>query len=61
MAKKLPKEILIYVADELDDGTPVYGVAINVDEIPVENNGDRVGVYALNKDYKFSVKYGLDG
>jgi len=56
MAKKLPKEVLIYVADTLDDGTPVYGVAVNVEDIPEESHGEKVGNYTLNREWTFRVR-----
>lgn len=56
MAKKLPKEILVYKCDELNDGTPVYAVATEVVEIPEDMDNEQVGVYVLNKPYRFSVK-----
>lgn len=52
---KLPKEILIYVCDELDDGTPVFAVARNADEIPEDVNGEQVGVYVQNTVSTFKV------
>lgn len=61
MAKKrLPKEILVYVCDTLDDGTPVYGVAANVDDIPEDSHGDKVGVYTLNRESNFRVRRELN-
>ena len=59
MAKKLPREILVYKCDELDDGTPVYAVATKVVEIPVDMDNEQVGVYILNKLYRFSMKQEL--
>lgn len=56
MAKKLPKEILVYVSDTLDDGTPVYGVAANVDDIPEDSHGGKVGNYTLNREAVFRVR-----
>src|ERR1035437_4522904 len=44
-AKRLPKEVFIYVCDTLDDGTPVYGDADSVDDIPEDSNGHKVGNY----------------
>lgn len=57
--KKMPQEIMVYVCDELDDGTPVYGIASQVDEIPEDVSGQRIGVYTLNKSPTFIVKRGL--
>ncbi|WP_068018961.1 hypothetical protein [Rhodoplanes sp. Z2-YC6860] len=54
MAKKLPKEILVYQCDEAD-GEPVYAVARNVNEIPEDYDGAEVSVYTINRSYKFGV------
>jgi hypothetical protein len=54
--KKMPKELLIYVCETLDDDTPIFGVARNVDEIPEDSNGDKVGVYTLNRACDFRVR-----
>lgn len=54
--KKMPKEILVYVCDALEDGTPVYAVALNVDEIPEDSHGDKVGNYVLNNEMVFRLK-----
>ena len=55
-AKRLPKEVFIYVCDTLDDGTPVYGVADSVDDIPEDSNGHKVGNYYLNNEHTFRVR-----
>ena len=55
-AKRMPQEILVYVCDTLEDGTPVYGVAHNVEEIPEENDGEKVGIYVLNRADNFRVR-----
>lgn len=54
--RSLPKEILVYVCDELEDGTPVYAVANNVKEIPEDADGQLIGVYYLNTTPKFKVR-----
>lgn len=53
---KMPKELLIYVCDELEDGTPVFAVATEVDQIPEDASGQRIGVYALNTSPLFVVQ-----
>lgn len=55
-AKRLPQEILVFVCDTLEDGTPVYGVAHNVEEIPEDSDGDKVGIYILNRTNTFRVR-----
>ena len=55
MAKKLPKEMLVYIYD-YDDGKPVFSVAANVDEIPEDCDGNPVGNYTLNRTSTFKVK-----
>lgn len=60
MAKKqMPKEILVYVSDTLEDGTPVYAVANNVEEIPEDTQGQRIGIYTLNTTSVFKVTRSL--
>jgi hypothetical protein len=54
--KRLPKEILVYTADHLEDGTPVYAVANNVNEIPEDADGEKVGNYVLNTVSSFRVR-----
>lgn len=54
--KIMPEEILVYLHDTLEDGTPVYCVANKVDEIPEDISGDKVGIYFLNRVAKFTVK-----
>jgi hypothetical protein len=56
MPKKLPEEIIVYECDKLDDDTIVYAVAAKVDDIPEDVDGKLVGVYFLNKSYRFSVR-----
>ena len=55
MAKKLPKEILLYQIDEAD-GEPVYAVAHNVDDIPEDAHGHKIGIYTLNRENIFMVR-----
>ncbi len=54
--KKLPKEILVYQCDKLDDGTAVYAVANNAQEIPEDADGQKIGVYILNHEATFRVR-----
>ena len=56
---ELPKEILVYVCDFDDNGNPIFGVALNTDEIPINYNGDKVGNYTLNRVATFRVNYEL--
>ncbi len=58
MAKRLPKEILVFQCDEAE-GQPVYAVASNVDEISEEYDGATVGVYVLSTQNVFSVRRAL--
>lgn len=53
--KKFPKEILVYQCDEVD-GAPVYAVARNVDEIPEDADGQKVGIYVMNRQDTFRVR-----
>jgi len=52
---KLPKEILVYQCDEVD-GQPVYAVALTVDEIPEDADGQKVGIYVMNRADTFRVR-----
>lgn len=52
--KGLGKEILVYECD-ICDGVPIFAVARNADEIPEDIDGQKVGVYVLNKQYTFKV------
>lgn len=54
-SKNLPSEILVYQCDTCD-GVPVYSVAHNVEEIPEDADGERVGVYILNRTDTFHIK-----
>ena len=47
MKPKYPDEILVYVYETLDDGMPVYSVAVYLDELPEDQNGTVIGTYAL--------------
>jgi hypothetical protein len=55
MAKKLPKELLVYVYDHAD-GEDLYAVARSVEEIPEDCDGELVGNYTLNRTSTFKVK-----
>jgi len=55
MAKKLPKELLVYVYD-VADGQELYAVAESVDEIPEDIDGKIVGTYVLNYTATFKVR-----
>ena len=52
--KRFPKEIFVYQYDEVD-GEAVYSVARTVDEIPEESDGEKVGVYVLDRHNTFRV------
>ena len=54
--KNMPDEIFIFAADYLDDGTPVWTVVTNVNQIPEDAEGEIVGNYFLNKTAKFGLK-----
>lgn len=41
------------------DGEPVWYVALNVEAIPEEYAGQKVGVFALKREHKFSVRRDL--
>jgi len=51
----MPDLIFVYVCDCID-GEPVYAVAKSKDDIPLDSDGQKVGVYALRETLKFDVK-----
>lgn len=53
---KLPKEVLVYVCDYEKDSSPIYSVAVNVDDIPESYDGEKVGSYTLTRIATFKVK-----
>lgn len=53
---KFAKEILAYPCDYDSDGTPIIAVAKNVSEIPADCDGEKVGIYTLNRVTTFKVK-----
>ena len=53
---KMPKEVLVYVCDYEENGTPILAVAQNVSEIPADCDGEKVGNYTLNRVATFKVK-----
>ena len=53
--QNLPKEILIYRVEEVD-GHPIYAVALNVNDIPEDADGDTVGIYTINQKMIFHVR-----
>ncbi len=57
---KMPKEILVYIAD-YDDGKSVFAVAKDVSEIPEHLDGEIVGNYLLNRQWRFKVRRELIG
>jgi len=56
VAQKLPKEILVYVCDEIDGNVPVYAVASDIDEIPEDSHDTIVGTYTLTRTSVFKVR-----
>ena len=53
---RMAKEILVYACDYEKDGTPIFAVAKNINEISEDSRGERVGVYVLNRTMTFDVK-----
>lgn len=45
---KPPKEMWAYVADYLDDGSPVWCLAETLDEIPEDQSGSKIAKYTLS-------------
>jgi hypothetical protein len=57
---KHPKQVFVYQVDTMEDGTPLYAVVVNIEEIPEDNHGDRIGIYSLVNSPKFTVTRKLD-
>jgi hypothetical protein len=53
---KMPQEMIVYQMDTLEDGTVIYAATQEVDGVPEEMHGEKVGVYTLNKVYDFRVR-----
>lgn len=53
---KMPKEILVFVCDHDEDGKPIFAAARNVEDIPEDCHGEKVGNYTLNRESVFSVR-----
>lgn len=53
-SKAFPKSIIVYQVDEVD-GVAVYAVATDTDDIELDMNGEKVGIYRLEKTCTFSV------
>lgn len=62
MARKsdaMPKELLVYICDRDEAGKPVYGVALDVRDIPDDDEGTLVGNYVLNQTHRFRLTRSL--
>jgi hypothetical protein len=55
----MPPEILVYEFDQDEDGQPMYTVARNVEDIPEDRDGKKVGSYVLNTTSVFRVRRSL--
>jgi len=55
MNKKPPKEILVYQMDEID-GEPVWAVVTDIEDIPEDAHGQKIGNYTLNNISTFRVR-----
>ena len=50
MAKNtLPKMIFVYVCDRERDGTPILAAATKTEDIPHDQDGEKVGLYDLRE------------
>lgn len=58
MAKKLPRVIYVYQCDETD-GIPIYAVAQDIEEIPEDEHGNRIGIYVLKTQHTLAVSRSL--
>ena len=52
---KMQKQILVYVSDYDDNSKPIFAVANDISEIPLDCDGSVVGIYVLTKQTKFQV------
>jgi len=61
MPKKLkfPEEILVYQCDEVD-GEPVYSVARRLSDISEDYDGDKIGLYVLQRVDTLRIKRELE-
>lgn len=57
---KMPKKVLIYVCDYHSDGTPLLAVAVNLNDIPEDSNGEPVGEYELITKSRLCVQRTLE-
>jgi len=55
-----PNQIFIYVSDEEADGTPVFGVARELDDISENIDGDLIAVYTIKRTGELKVRRELD-
>lgn len=54
---KLPNEIMVYQFDvDESDGTALFAIAQNIDEIPDNLDGKKIGVYTLNRIRRLRIK-----
>ena len=56
---KMPTIIFVYVCDREKDGTPIYAVANNLNEIPLDIGGEKVGCYKMCHEYTLNVEVKL--
>lgn len=52
---KPPKKIWAYIADTLDDGSPLWCLSETLDEIPEDQNGETIVQYTLDHKATFIV------
>jgi len=57
---KFPKQAYVYLADIDRDGTPIFGVVTDIEELPEDQSGQRIGVYTLDHSPTFVVKRGIE-
>ena len=56
MKNKLPELIFVYQCDEVEDGTAVYAVVLDVDELPEDAAGLKIGTYQLTDKATLHIK-----
>lgn len=53
--KKLPKKILVYPL-HVADGLTLYAITTNINAIPEDVEGKKVGFYTLDREHVFRVR-----
>lgn len=55
----MPKKLYVYVCNTDDQNCPIYAVAIDLDEIPDDQEGHDVGCYELTRTQTLRIQRSL--